>query len=176
MARKIKINRAPVLTLWAIVVAERMGYPADTALTLGKALAGLNAQSKGQRLGIFEPSEGKPAEKEDGEKIPTETEQKSVRLLGRQVPVRETEQGLRAEEKGKAIDPKGVERYLQLKFKENLAEVRQTMTDLAESIDPKLLERRGFALYEDFRPAVPEGTRGWGAAGELDLDKIQSLG
>ena len=53
---KIQINRAPVLILWASVVAERLGFKHDEALSLGKALAGLNAQSKGQRLGIFKPS------------------------------------------------------------------------------------------------------------------------
>ena len=52
--KKIKINRAPVLTLWAAVVAKRLGYDEDTALTLGKAVAGLNAQSKGKKLGIYE--------------------------------------------------------------------------------------------------------------------------
>ena len=51
---KIKINRAPVLTLWATIVAERLGYKKDEALTFGKAVAGLNAQSKGKRLGIYE--------------------------------------------------------------------------------------------------------------------------
>lgn len=47
----IMVNRAPVLTLWAAVVAERLGFERDEALTLGKAVAGLTAQSKGQRLG-----------------------------------------------------------------------------------------------------------------------------
>jgi hypothetical protein len=56
----IQVNRAPVLTLWAAVVAERMGYARDTALTLGKAVAGLNAQSKGRRLHIFEAPKPKP--------------------------------------------------------------------------------------------------------------------
>ena len=56
----ISINRAPVLTLWAAVVAERLGFHREEALTLGKALAGLNAQSKGRRLGIFKPHEEKP--------------------------------------------------------------------------------------------------------------------
>jgi hypothetical protein len=50
------INRAPVLTLWAAVVAERLGFDREEALTLGKSVAGLTAQSKGQRLGIFTPS------------------------------------------------------------------------------------------------------------------------
>jgi len=40
--KKIKINRAPVLTLWAAIVAEQLGYDKDEALTLGKAIAGLN--------------------------------------------------------------------------------------------------------------------------------------
>ena len=34
----LEINRVPVLTLWAAVVAERLGHPADTALTLGGAV------------------------------------------------------------------------------------------------------------------------------------------
>jgi hypothetical protein len=34
---KFKIDRAPVLTLWVAVVAERLGYHEETALTLGKA-------------------------------------------------------------------------------------------------------------------------------------------
>lgn len=48
----LKINRAPVLTLWAAVVAQRLGFDHDEALTLGRAVAGLNVQSKGKRLGI----------------------------------------------------------------------------------------------------------------------------
>ncbi|HKL63094.1 MAG TPA: hypothetical protein VJ883_06985, partial [Woeseiaceae bacterium] len=55
----LKINRAPVLTLWAAVVAERLGFARDEALTLGRAVAGLNAYSKGRSLGLFEPSEKK---------------------------------------------------------------------------------------------------------------------
>jgi hypothetical protein len=46
----LSINRAPVLTLWAAVVAERLGFEEDEALSLGKAPAVLNAQTKGRRL------------------------------------------------------------------------------------------------------------------------------
>ena len=56
VVRAVTINRAPVLTLWATVVAERLGFSRDEALTLGKAVAGLNAQAKGRRLGIFQQS------------------------------------------------------------------------------------------------------------------------
>ena len=43
-AKTISTNRATVLTLWAAVVAQRLGFNEDEALTLGKTLAGLNAQ------------------------------------------------------------------------------------------------------------------------------------
>jgi len=81
-ANKILINRAPVLTLWAVVVAERLGFKPDEALSLGKALAGLNAQSKGQRLGIFHPSPKelkKVREQKRGEEL-------QVALFGRALP------------------------------------------------------------------------------------------
>jgi hypothetical protein len=44
--RSIRINRAPVLALWAAVVAQRLGHGRDAALTLGQALADLNAHSR----------------------------------------------------------------------------------------------------------------------------------
>jgi hypothetical protein len=50
------VNRAPVLTLWAAVVAEVLGFEHDEALTLGRAVAGLNAYSKGVSLGLFQPT------------------------------------------------------------------------------------------------------------------------
>jgi hypothetical protein len=52
----VMINRAPVLTFWAAVVAEVLGFEHDEALTLGRAVAGLNAYSKGVSLGLFQPT------------------------------------------------------------------------------------------------------------------------
>jgi hypothetical protein len=170
----IKINRAPVMTLWAAVVAERLGYDEQAALTLGKAVAGMNAQSKGQRLGIYESPEGKEDEaRPEKEKAPGA--QTTVGLLGRQVPAVYTKDGLRALDKDKPGDPRSVQRYLEQKFGEDLGEARSAMQTLAGALSPEELSRRGYALYEQFRPEIPEGTRGWGAAGDLDLDKIRSL-
>jgi len=55
MVESIKVNRAPVLTLWGAVVAERLGFDRGEALTLGRVVAGLDAYSKGKALGIFSP-------------------------------------------------------------------------------------------------------------------------
>lgn len=169
--RKLKINRAPVLTLWAVVVAERLGYDHAAALTLGKAVAGLNAQSKGQSLGIFKPRE-KTAKEKTKQK---EGEESLVDLLGRAVSVIQKQTGLRAAIKGKAIEPESVERYLASKFGDALPEVQKAMEKLARSRKPDSLAAQAYALYEKFRPEIPAGTKGWGAKGELDLNLIESL-
>ena len=49
------------------------------------------------------------------------------------------------------------------------------MTELASALKPDELAQRGFSLYEQFRPVIPEGVKGWGAKGELDLGRIVKL-
>ncbi|RMG36374.1 MAG: hypothetical protein D6725_10700 [Planctomycetota bacterium] len=168
---KILVNRAPVLTLWAAVVAQRLGFDEDEALTLGRALAGLNAQAKGQRLGIFKPHEKKPAEVR---KIPAE-QRIGIELMGRVIPAINTPDGIRALQKDRPIPPDSVRRYLQSKFGPHLDAVREAMWELAAAWPPKKLAQMAFHLYEQFRPEVPEGVRGWGAKGELDLARIRAL-
>src|SRR5262245_37205600 len=131
MAATIQINRAPVMTLWAAVVAERLGYSRDEALTLGRAVAGMNAQSKAVRVGIREPAA--PGEKA---KRAAARATGPVELLGRQVPVVKTPEGLRAAKDGKADSPEAVERYLAGKFGESLAAARAAMTRLARAFTP----------------------------------------
>ena len=77
--------------------------------------------------------------------------------------------------KSKPIDPDGVERYLESKFGDALLDVRKAMTELANALKPDELAQKGFGLYEQFRPVIPEGVQGWGAKGELDLDGIRKL-
>ncbi|WP_376960735.1 hypothetical protein ABNQ39_22540 [Azospirillum sp. A26] len=167
--RKVTINRAPVLTLWAAVVAERLGLDRDEALTMGKALSGLTAHAKGVRLGIYEPTPETVSDKrktlQQGEEIP-------IDLMGRSIPAVHTKDGLRAVSRGKQIKPAAVDRYLASKFGDDLDDVRQAMTVLAESLPATELARRAFGLYEGFRPEVKAGTAGWGAEGELDLAKL----
>jgi hypothetical protein len=171
--KKIKINRAPVMTLWAAVVAERLGHDHDTALTLGKAVAGLNAQSKGQRLGIFEKSKDKLEQGKKKQKAEGSQRTVQVMLLGRTVPTVRTKDGMRAVAKDEPITPQSVQRYLDLKFRDDLGDVQEAMETLAKSYKPAKLEEEAFELYVKFRPTVAEGEKGWGAKADLDLGKIR---
>jgi hypothetical protein len=79
---------------------------------LGKAVAGLNAQAKGRKLGVFKPHEEKAKkarEKEPGERF-------WIEVLRRPVPATNTDDGIRAVRGGKPLDPDSVRRYLGDKF------------------------------------------------------------
>jgi hypothetical protein len=165
-----EINRAPVLTLWAAIVAERLGSHEDEALTLGRALAGMNAATKAQNLGLYADPPAKPHRKKPATPAPDRIE-----LMGRSIPVVDTPDGLRAAKDGKPDSPDSVRRYLEARFGEHLPAARAAMETLAAAFPKGELALRAFGLYEDFRPGVPSGSRGWGAKGVLDLGRIQAL-
>jgi len=170
---EIKINRAPFLTLWASVVARRLGYGEGEALTLGRAVSGLTAQSKGRRLGIYTPSSeaSKQKVRAQREEIGAET----VEMMDREIPCVRTPDGLRALSKTSPTDPESVRKYLRGRFKEALSTVEEKLTALAETFEPEELDRVAMDIYMRLRPNVPKGREGWGKTGLLDTVKIDEL-
>jgi hypothetical protein len=168
----VEVNRAPVLTLWAAVVAERLGFNRAEALTLGRAVAGLNAYAKGKSLGIFEPSRKEVARTRRDLKAGTVIK---VDLLNRAIPAKRCNEGLRAVSKGKPISPESVEKYLEGKFGAALVDTRKAMTELARAYSPTILSGLAYELYAEFRPVVPGGKKGWGAKGRLSLNKLAKM-
>lgn len=143
----------------------------DEALSLGKAVAGENSQSKGRRLGICNPQEEKAKkarEKERGERF-------FIEVLGRPVPATNTDDGFRAVRGQNTLDPDSVRRYLDDKFGDDLKAVRSAMQKLAKAYKRQELAHDAYRLYERFRPAIPEGVKGWGAKSDLDLGLIEGL-
>lgn len=168
----VRINRAPVLALWAAVVAERLGYPPEAALALGRFVAGSSARAKARRLGIAE--EDLNADERRARATDLKPRRETVRLLGRDIPATRAEDGtLRVDDGGKPASTRSARAYLSRAFGDRLAEVRAAMESLAASLPPEELNRVGFRLYERFRPEVPEGVQGWGAKGELRLERIR---
>jgi hypothetical protein len=171
MSTTLSINRAPVLSLWASVVAQRLGFAEDEALSLGKAVAGLNAQAKGRRLGICKPHEEKAKkarEKAQGERF-------WIEVLGRPVFATNTDDGIRAVRGRNPIDPDTVRRYLGDKFGDDLKAVRSAIQKLARAYKPQELAHDAYRLSERFRPDIPAGKKGWGAKVNLDLGLIEAV-
>jgi len=171
----LRINRAPVLTLWAAVVAERLGWPHDTALTMGQAVAGMTAHTKGVRLGIYGQPDDRRHEPAPSPPPGVTGEIRNVPLLGRIVHVAPTADGPRAISKNALVKPEAVERYLRGKFGDRLCAVLSGLERLAATMSENELNDEAFHFYEQFRPKVPSDERGWGAKGVLDLDRIHAL-
>ena len=166
---EIRVNRAPVLTLWAAIVAERLGHDADAAITLGRAVAGSSARVKARAIGLEEKREdgnvrdaAKPAVRQ------------TVHLLGRDVPVAEQKGSQYALDHDKPASSRPAHAYVEKAFGAHLPAVRKAMEALADSLPPEELNRIGFRLYEHFRPEVPAGAAGWGKRGVLDLKQIEN--
>jgi hypothetical protein len=107
-------------------------------------MAGLNAQSKGRRLGIFKPHEEKPAQvrtKQRGEQF-------LVELLGGALPATTTDERVRAVNRSRPIDPDRVRSYLEDKFGDDSAALRAALKKLAVAYKPQELADHAFALYE----------------------------
>jgi hypothetical protein len=153
------------------VVAERLGHPPDTALTLGRFVAGSSARAKARLLGISD--EKQDAEERHVRAAELNPRRQTVHLLGRDIPVLAADDGtLRAEDDGKPASSKGVQSYIARAFGDRLGDARTAMEALAGSLPPEELNRVGLRLYERFRPGVPEGAQGWGAKGELRVERI----
>jgi hypothetical protein len=172
-SRKVQNSSLPDLLCFRPAVPF-MQTPLDSSsggLTLGRAVSGLNAQAKGRRLGIFKPHEEKPKkarEEEPGERY-------LVDVLGRPVPAKNTDDGIRAVRGKNPIDPDSVRRYLENKFGDDLKAVQSAMQKLAKAYKPQQLGHDAYSLHERFRPEIPACKKGWGAKGNLDLGLIGRL-
>lgn len=168
---QILINRAPVLTLWAAVAAQRQGFSFQEGLSFGREISGLLAQSKGRALGIYE---AKQAEEERAERRRKEAQGvHKVEVFGMKLPaIMEPETGeWRAAPQGKKVDPGATQAYLERSFGPDLAAVKAAMESLVNAIPSQEIGHVAYKLYEHFRP----DWQGWGQRGVLDLGRVRHL-
>mmetsp|Transcript_4553 Transcript_4553/g.10723 ORF Transcript_4553/g.10723 Transcript_4553/m.10723 type:complete len:251 (-) Transcript_4553:94-846(-) len=169
---RVAINRAPVLTLWAAVVAEGLGHTEASALTFGKAVAQLAAIGKGRGLGLMGPPQ---SGKSGGDRNGLPGKQRIVPLCGMNIAVVKTPQGLRAQAQGTPLDPYKVSLYLTKAFGESLPAVHEAFRELASSLSKSELRDSAFSVYEKIRPSVDKGVAGWGQKGTLDLRRVLNM-
>ncbi|KAH9077166.1 hypothetical protein EDB83DRAFT_2348586 [Lactarius deliciosus] len=149
------VNRAPVMMAWACVVAERLGFSREEALSIASVYTEMNAISKGVSIGVYD-------KKREADLKTTHAggTQPYVDLLGRRVPLYRNASGAwRAftteDSDGSGSAPGAAYGYITRALRQTAPAVLGAMRLLAESYsDPMELNRVGFALYADFRPEV----------------------
>ncbi|TFK55947.1 hypothetical protein OE88DRAFT_1622012 [Heliocybe sulcata] len=166
LAKSTVINRAPVMMAWATVVAERIGFKREEALSIASVYTEMNAITKGVNIGIYK--ESKKSEVSEPAKGGS---QPYVDLMGRS-PLYQTASndwlGMAA---NKPTPPSSAYSYITRSLRQTTPHIVGAMRLLAESYDPEELNRKGFGLYCDFRPEVG----GWGERGEVKCEKILEL-
>lgn len=174
----VKINRAPVLTLWVAVVAERQGFSKEAGMTFGKAISGMLAQSKGRSIGVFDKKDTDDGVKQEKEEQEHEQGIAKHDVFGMSIKAKDVgdDGDVRAMDTNmKALNHKQVEGYLQRAFGDQLQDAKGSLVELANSYKPEEIGECCYHLYEQFRPTVASGQKGWGQKGQLDLAHIRHL-
>lgn len=170
----ILINRAPVLELWSACVTSFL-YPKiawETSLSAGSAISTLCAISKGRAIGTIEKPDPAAAEKkrEERKKRSEDDQLDELEVMGFHLKLKEG-QALVGDKPKKAN-----ENALVKKFGEEAYE--KTKNAFQDALKPwagqeEDLNAQAFHRYEDFRPTVPKGQKGWGRKGMLNLQAVR---
>ncbi|KAK0468267.1 uncharacterized protein EV420DRAFT_1260153 [Desarmillaria tabescens] len=159
------INRAPLMTAWAMVVAERLGFRREEALSIASVYTEMNALSKGVSLGIYKDGKQKGLDAIKGGSQPY------VELMGRSPLYQSQSNQWRALLNSKPAQPSSPFSYISRSFRQTTPHIIGALRLLAESFPPKELNNKGWALYAEFRPSV----NGWGERSEVKCETILNL-
>ena len=173
----VVINRAPVLELWAACVAQIL-HPSlswQSSLSVGGAISTITAISKGRSIGTMKkPDPGEAQEKKEKRSNKAEKEElDEVEVMSFRLNLDKDGQAMVG---GKP--KKGGEETLMKKYggSEQYEKVKRAFQNSLKRWKGKEeeLSERAFGFYEDFRPTIPPGQKGWGRKGQLRIETIKT--
>ena len=68
-----------------------------------------------------------------------------------------------------------MQKHLVTDFGDAPENVSNVLMGLSKSLLPPQLAEKAYSLYEEFRPEIPPGKKGWGASSKLDLELIRKM-
>ncbi|KAF8195809.1 hypothetical protein K438DRAFT_785329 [Mycena galopus ATCC 62051] len=161
------VNRAPLMTAWSTLVAERLGFQREEALSIASVYTEMNAVSKGVSMGIYKPG----TQFKRGIEAVKGGSQPYVELMGRRPLFKTQNSQWRALSNGTAVQPSTAFSYISRALRQTTPHIIGALRLLSESFTPTELNVQGFALYADFRPEV----KGWGERAEVKCETILGL-
>ncbi|KAJ3856364.1 hypothetical protein EV368DRAFT_71684 [Lentinula lateritia] len=159
------VNRAPLMTAWATVVAERMGFQREEALSIASSYTEMNALSKGVSLGIYKEGKQKGLEAAKGGTQPY------VDLMGRRPLYQIQNNCWRALHNGTPAQPSTAYAYLSRSLRQTMPFIMGALRLLVSSFTPQEINEKAWGLYTHFRPAG----EGWGERSEVRCTTILAL-
>ncbi|KAJ7665541.1 hypothetical protein B0H17DRAFT_1184561 [Mycena rosella] len=159
------VNRAPLMTAWSTLVAERLGFQREEALSIASVFTELNAVSKGVSMGIYKKGTERGMEASKGGSQPY------VELMGRRPLFQAHTSQWRALSNGTAVPPSTAFSYISRALRQTTPHIIGALRLLAESFTPQEINAKAWSLYADFRPEV----KGWGDRAEVKCETILAL-
>ncbi|KAF8974487.1 hypothetical protein BDZ97DRAFT_1911666 [Flammula alnicola] len=159
------INRAPIMMAWAMLVAERMHFSREEALSIASVYTEMNAITKGVSLGIYNKDKERGSDAEKGGSQPY------VELMGRRPLYRSQAGQWRALANGNPVAPINAFSYISRSFRQTTSHIIGALKLLADSYSAQELNDKAWSLYAEFRPEVNE----WGKRSEVRCKTILEL-
>ncbi|KAE9410642.1 hypothetical protein BT96DRAFT_984149 [Gymnopus androsaceus JB14] len=159
------VNRAPLMTAWSTIVAERMGFEREEALSIASSYTEMNAIAKGVSLGIYKDGKQKGLEAVKGGTQPY------VDIMGRRPLYQIHNDRWRALHSGAPTHPNTAFSYISRSLRQTMPFIIGALRLLANSFSPQEINEKGWGLYTQFRPAV----EGWGNRSEVRCAVILAL-
>lgn len=145
--------------------------PWSTCLSIGGAISTITAISKGRSIGTIEKPDPGEAQDKREKRREEQAELNEVEVTGFHLKLKD----------GTAMvgdnPKKGNEEALKKKYGDRQYHmVKATFEESLKGWKGKEeeLSSRAFGMYEDFRPTIPPGQKGWGRKGQLGMETIKS--
>lgn len=169
--RYVYVNRAPIMTVWATLVLERLGFERREALSLAHCYVNTTSTARGVSLGII------PASEQEKALSKISSNQPHFELMGVKIPLIKLgqTQEWRGISKGEVIGPDQAFNYMRKSMYQTLPLVIGALSLLADSYvnpstpkmkyelndaeavevpGPDLLHAKAYELYTQFRPST----------------------
>ncbi|KAF9076721.1 hypothetical protein BDP27DRAFT_1209460 [Rhodocollybia butyracea] len=159
------VNRAPLMAAWATIVAERMGFQRDEALSIASSYTEMNAISKGVSLGMYKDG------KQNGLEAVTGGTQPYVNLMGRRPLYQMHNERWRALHSGTPTQPNTAFSYISRSLRQTMPFIVGALQLLASSFTSQEINEKAWGLYTQFRPAGD----GWGERSQVRCATILAL-
>lgn len=175
-AEPISINRAPVLQLWSACVAH-LTYPQlswETCLSAGSAVSSICAVAKGRSIGTVPEKDDSEAKQEKREKAKKKQQDLGeIEVMHFKLKLKDGLAVVGSDTKGKPGGEEGLrKKFGDRQYDKVKATFDNALNDWKGEEDG--LNEKAFHFYEQFRPDVSKGLKGWGRKGELSLDVVES--
>ncbi|KAJ9112237.1 hypothetical protein QFC22_006321 [Naganishia vaughanmartiniae] len=195
-AQMVVTNRAPCMTAWAYIIAEKMGFDRLEALSLASTFTSVTSTKHALALGnIYTPEQTRDAQLEmdelpqpsgsgkrgrfsdggagdsarvrDGEQAGGHS-QPWVSIMKRSPVIQRADGTWRGLLKGMPVEPYRAHSYISKNFSQATPHVIGALRILAQSYTTEELQEQGYGMYVSFRPDVA----GWGDRAVLYCSNI----